>query len=525
MNAADSTANDDVDPPQDTNAPPVPSGSPISTGPRFESKSQGLGSDSNGDWSNHLLQRFGLSNKTGSAGTELGTWWDGDLWQTLGPGEYRHPATPKSLLSDVPDAVWPPLMPPNFMPLVGNGGGDWLCLRLLDPDVAESTGQRSDVCHWYHGGGDWLPWGDQLSEALLFDWVLPHLPESDRRHADPAIAEFDADPTSTATETVGRNTPIYQSDHPWVQWATTNLPTIARLQPHSGSIAGQLLELGLCEIPVRCQLVIEALNSRLLNTLKPKISHQIGLPWNDLMRWCFDLRELPSEVADRLIQETGSSPADLDPDQQDWKAVEDHATAITLRASDLSWGHDLLGYCRLRNGNTSGAAAAFRRAIRCSVFTDQSVRLRTHWATSSEGVAKFSARFLTTDLATRSTIDHHTDPSTERLGCVPRMIPTSRLIDTFGKQTNETRKSVRGEYTRMLIDASESNADLSSPDAARLIYAAGWDLGAEPMRDYGSLLDRYIVACHNAAGERPFWDAHERLARIHRQAMKARYNL
>jgi hypothetical protein len=409
-------------------------------------------------------------------------------------------------------------MPPNFLPLIGNGVGDWLCLRFVDPDVAQATGQATDVCHWYHGGGDWLPWGDSLAEALLFDWVLPELPQSDRRHADPAESNEDQIDGETGSGNARSLPPYQQTDHPWVRWADRFLPGLAKLGGQEESLAHQLLRQGICEIPVRCQLVIDALNSEPLNRIDRKSANQLGVAWNDLMRWCFDLRYLPGDVASKLQQRLAMTDADLDPSQQQWDEVERHADVIARRASDLSWGHDLLGYCRFRSGDQQGAIESFSKAIRCSIFTDQSVRFRTHWATSSDGVAKFAARFLSDLPNSNVALDHMT--GMHQLGCVPTLVDLSKMVEFLGRQTSDAHAPIRSSYPSWLLHQAEAVANESPATAARLIYAAGWDLGAEPLRSYGKLLDQYIRACQDAR-----WESHERLAVVHRRGLQARYNL
>lgn len=527
MNAADSTADDE-------GLPKGPRGCESGKSLDAQTSSEkkvGSRKTSGGDATSNaesVCERFGIPTTE-----QLRQWWDSyddtPLWKTAGPGEYRHPATPESLLSEVPDAVWPPLMPPNFLPLVGNGAGDWLCLRLLDPDVAAATGRTTDVCHWYHGGGDWMPWGDTLAEALLFDWMLPHLPQSSRRHADPA--ESIGDPPQNQTT----RPHISQLDHPWARWVKACLPAIQSIDFMDSSpseLGRQLIAADLCEIPVRCQLTIDSLDSVLSNELEPKSAHQLGLSWNDLMRWCFDLRELPESVAMRLQNELGIAPADFNAHQQQWDVIEEHAEAISRRAGDLSWGHDLIGYCRLRCGDHRAARESFRIALRCSVFTDQSVRLRTHWAMSSNGVAKFAARFL----GEKEFLLNHENHSAneplgnesadsalapiEQLGLVPQSIDSITLTHHLGKTTSENSDSVRKRYSAMLMEAAKKTVPDSPATAARLYYCAGWDLGAEPLKCYGDLLDNYINACRQAG-----WSGHERLARVHRRGLQSRYNL
>ncbi|TWT65079.1 SMI1/KNR4 family protein [Allorhodopirellula solitaria] len=486
-------------------------------------------------WSKRLADRFALD-----FGDELNQWWDELCQHSPGPGEFRYPVMPQTLLATVPDPIWPPLMPPNFLPLVGNGAGDWLCLRLLDPHVAAQSGRSMDICHWYHGGGDWLPWGDTLSEALLFDWLLASLPQAERRHAEPASEPALECESDDPPSHVGSDSPAAWRDHRWGQWVSSRMPGLnhidwARTKPPSvetpsveppkvhdpntndpHQLAAELLSQGVCEVPIRCQLIIDALASPLGGQITPQTAHDLGLTWNDWMRWCFDLRMMPSETAALLQEKLGTPAAAFDPAQQSWNDVAAHAAVICASHPELSWGHDLLGYTKWSQGDTAGAEQAFSQAIRCSVFTDQSVRFRTHWATSTDGVAKFSARFLAEMPAGAS----HPGPPAEadRLGCLPATVDLGTLREFLGPHRDQDASSVRQRYSQLLVDQAEAS---DSPETSvRLLYAAGWDLGAEPMRRYGELLDRYIRACRDAG-----WTSHERLASVHRGGLKARYNL
>ncbi len=468
-------------------------------------------------WSTKLAERFGMD-----FGDELNQWWDEICFLSPGPGEFRYPVLPEVLLATVPDPIWPPLMPPNFLPLVGNGTGDWLCVRLLDPDVAAQTGRLTDICHWYHGGGDWLPWGDRLSEALLFDWLLLFLPQSGSRHAEPAEAARSDAWKTAPVEGEAIATCLGWREHAWGRWVTERLPELSHFDWDAASdprqLAAGLLTEGLCEVPVRCQLVIDALASALSTRLTPQSVHEADVTWNDWMRWCFDLRTIPADVSARLHATHGIAAHDFSSAQQDWNEVATHAAAVCQSHPDLSWGHDLLGYAMWSSGDSAGAMQAFSNAIRCSVFTDQSVRLRTHWATATERVAKFAARFLP-QLAPRPNSDRpRNDVTPDQLGRLPAAIHCDRLLEYLGPQSREEGALVRQRYSQMLVD--EATATSSPATSVRLLYAAGWDLGAEPMRRYGELLDRYIVACRVAG-----WAAHEHLASIHRDGLKARYNL
>ena len=52
---------------------------------------------------------------------------------------------------------------PDTLPIIGNDYGDWLCLRIA------RDGTLAELIHWSHCGGDWLPYGRNLAEGLLYD--------------------------------------------------------------------------------------------------------------------------------------------------------------------------------------------------------------------------------------------------------------------------------------------------------------------------------------------------------------------
>jgi len=63
-----------------------------------------------------------------------------------------------------------PLMPPNFLPLIGNGARCiGVALRLTHPEGrAGRKGSFDGRLPLYHGGAIWLPWGGKLARGILF---------------------------------------------------------------------------------------------------------------------------------------------------------------------------------------------------------------------------------------------------------------------------------------------------------------------------------------------------------------------
>ncbi|MCC9658021.1 SMI1/KNR4 family protein [Rhodopirellula halodulae] len=453
-------------------------------------------------WSQQLQDRFHIT-----LDSDLVAWFDEGLWRQQGNGEFANAVSPETLLKPAPEPVWPPLMPPNFLPLVGSHSGDWLCLRLADGD-AEGSGY--DICHWYHGGGDWLPWGETLAEALLFDQLLPSLPASDQRHAIPSPME------------VGRSN--NSGGDAWHEWMVRCLPDSAShlaanrcWESGSRDWLDPLLQSNVCGAAVRCQLVIEALGNELAKRLKPADANRMGIPWNSIMKWCFDLRTLPHDILTRL-KEAGLATEDAaDPGQQDWAKIETLCEQAHLVSPELAWPAELLGYCRWQRGDQATGADALRASIRCSVFTDQSVRLRTHWATSgADGLAKFGAHWLTQTSA--DDVGSSDSFSRNHANALPASV---EIADYLACLTNREGGSVRNGVTTFLQSQSQRfAAEGNAKDAVRCLYAAGWDLGAEPMSLYAELLNQLIEATRSAN-----WLSHETFAQMHRDCFRKRYGV
>lgn len=486
---------DDAEIPSDPNAS-VQSGQSVGAAPK---------------WSAQLQQRFGLTLQP-----DLASWFDDEIWRSPGNGEFAVAVSPETLLKSVPDPVWPPLMPPNFLPLVGSHAGDWLCLRLADGETGVAD-VSYDLCHWYHGGGDWLPWGNTLAEALLFDQILPFLPASDHRHAIPS-------PMDNARS-------VQPGMNAWQDWMTRWLPESVQpiVQQQLWLCGGtgwidELMSAGVCAIAIGCQLVIDELSNELTRQLMPADANRMGIAWNDIMRWGFDLRALPADISNRLRDEGAVQTDAMDPGQQDWARIESICERTHSLAPELAWASELVGYCRLQRGDFRGATSAFLQSMRCSVFTDQSVRLRTHWATSgAEGMAKFGAYWLCRE---SQLLPETWDPAIMDSGAtsaaianaVPASVSMSEYLDCL---RNREEGSVRSRVTAFFLNCAERNSGSGQhAEAVRCLYAAGWDLGTEPMKLYAELLGRLVDASQVAG-----WTAHEILARMHRDCFRKRYGI
>jgi hypothetical protein len=418
-------------------------------------------------------------------GADLAAWFDSEIWKQQGKHEFRDPVDANLLLEAAPEVIWPGLMPCDLLPVLGNTAGDWLCVRF------DQGNRAAEVVQWYHGGGDWLPWGRSISDAVLFDVLSQRLPSPARRHAIPAES-------TRPQDTSGRD--------PILDWAcrrtAAEVVELLACQPsedaqaHTDTAASQstivqtLLDHGVAEIAVRCELVQSSLRETLSASLNPQTAQRMGVQWNDVVQWMFDVQRMPEQTRQRLEREFGLTITK----PQDWESAEQHSRRVVELAPDLAWAWDVIGYACERNGKRDAAIQAYQKASQCSVFTDQSVRLRTHW--TADHAAKFSA---------------------SRLGAsYPEVVQDSAYLQILCDPDAQTRRHRLTQYWLEQADASSQAGHWHA--AHRQYVAAGWDLGSEPLSLYGGLLEKIADAA-----DRSGQTARAELARTHRRCLRERY--
>lgn len=436
---------------------------------------------------------------------ELRSWFDDDVWASVGGGEYREALHPEALLADAPEAIWPGLMPPDFLPVISNGAGDWLCLRI------GPHGQIAEVVQWYHGGGDWLPWGKSLAEAIVFDAVSIFLPGAPRRHAIPA--------EPTRAQNNGSVDPVLQ----WaIQWMPASLQSpihdaVNHRDSHADSdspsdsasqLAYSLIDHSVAEVALRSELVQRAvsLHGAPASTLDHELTSRLGITAQQINEWLFDAERIPQSMRAELLgysgaerysgAETGSSLS-----EQDWNAVQQHCEQVTKLAPKLAWGWDLLGYTHQRSGNWSAAASSYQSGLACSVFTDQSIRYRTHW--TSDVAAKFSAAML------RRLIDEqhiNSDLLDDR---------SRHYLDVLCDAEPLRRPRAHEHW----LHQADLSLEVGNPaQAIDHILLAGWDLGAPTLDSYRNVLEKLQRVCEEIGD-----DARSELARTHVACLIDRY--
>ncbi|MEZ6091029.1 MAG: SMI1/KNR4 family protein [Pirellulaceae bacterium] len=397
-------------------------------------------------WSSALRDRYHCALTS-----DLSDWWDREIWRYEAGGEFDQPVSPQSLLEEAPEVIWPGFMLPDTLPILGNGYGDWLCLRF------DANNRPAEVIHWYHGGGDWMPWGRTLSEAIAFDYLRSRLPGRRQYYANVA-QEFD----------------LRFGDQSIPDWAASHLPApvaeVLRQTEHDRSEVVYLDDTMLTEevaaIAVRCEMTLRSLDSPLRQVLQPTKANHLGIPWEpDAVSWLFDNALVPPERLNALATMLGRDADDLV--GQDWSTAVEHASAVFEQRQDLSWAAAVMGWSHEKSNDPVAAISIYRRALFGSSFADQSVRFRTHWFPESAG--KFVVARLQ-HLAKQGNLELDADPYLKLFRDEEESPLTRRLTD----------------YWCNVAEIAENEERWA--DAYNAYYRAGWDLGCDRMSTYEDLL-------------------------------------
>ncbi len=412
-------------------------------------------------------------------------------------GVFSQAATPGQLLESAPTVIWPGFMPANFLPLIGNTTGDWLCVKV------DESGFASRIFHWYHGGGDWLPWGESLSEALIFNAC----------QRVPAIGNFgdSANHLTTLPSRLSKTQPTAEEieDDPALTWASKRKgiaisDLISKESPLEFDLDA-LLNSGVSEIAIRFlksqqllshwpQELIESVmgqgsgDSVLSGLGQHEASMNLSQPRIRLAKCLFDVDFLPEATRRQLMEADGGIQ------NQRWDAAAGHAFRVTEISPDLAWAWDIVGYNAEKRGEAGDAITAYQKSSECSAFTDQSACLHSYWTESV--AAKFSVARLK-EIA-------------------PELIDQSAYYTALmNSDSRECRRQVVQYW--MSLGASMMSSDRPM-DANRCFYAAGWDIGAQPMSQYATVYGA-LVESLNASG----MDAQAELAETHRRCLRDRY--
>ncbi len=420
-------------------------------------------------WSKQLAEALHLKLPP-----DFSAWLDEEVWSRAGGAEFCRPQTPAELLDPEPGSIWGGFMLPDTLPLISNQYGDWLCLRI------GFGGEIIELVYWCHGGGDWIPYGRTLSEALVYDAAFRVLynrrfAELHETHRNP---EEVFGPAEWAANWIDRSVSV-------------PLPRFWRRAPAENQwLLEELLEAGVAEIAARRDLILRHLESQLKSRSAPAVAEQIGAAWEpDFVSWLFDTALIPELTRDDLGRLFRVPVEQLT--VQNWDAAEAEAIKVAAVRCDLGWAFDIAGWAAERRGDMAGAIHQYLKGLRASSFSDDSVRFRTHWF--GDGFGKFSAARL---YALR---DHLTDAQRK-----------NDYLQIFWQNDPDTlRQRVRDYWMEQATLAREQGRHR---DAYACCYAAGWDCGVPNRASYEEILTELAEAARRAGSP-----ALAAVAEMHRQ--------
>jgi hypothetical protein len=183
--------------------------------------------------------------------------------------------------------------------------------------------------------------------------------------------------------------------------------------------------------------------------------------------------------------------------QQHWSRAVDLANQTLARRQDLGWAFDVQGWYRQRSGDAAGAASAYFAGRQTSAFSDQAVRMRTHWIEDRYG--KFS-------IAQLGSLNQH----------LPSEQQQDAYLQTIWQAPEKLRLTLVQEF--WLSEGRQHMDNAAYGQAYDCFYRAGWDMGVQRLSEYQRILE-WLVESAQAAG----WHARAAVAKTHLACLLRRY--
>ncbi len=444
-------------------------------------------------------------------------WFDHDQFRIALPGGFRSPLTAQQLSAPAPAQIWAGFMLPDTLPLIGNQYGDWICVRV-GPD-----GSLGELLHWYHGGGDWIPLGSDLAEVVVHDVVdhfrpiagqmLRGAPESIEPQQRKRVLEAFAEPE--LRNWLCERLSVSATD------GSAAVATVSQALTHiehalaQGNYSAALQHMQSCNWSpdaIACDRIQYLLQQSVAQLADPRLARALSVNWApDYLSWLFDVAAIPSSARERITALTGLNSSWWE--QQDWKLAGEVAGQVLLRRQDLGWAFNVAGWELRRRGDEAGAAQIFFRGRHASAFSDQAVRMRTHWSDSRYG--KFTIAQLS-ELYAFLTPMQQADSYLQAAGGLGRrgasshssVQPADSYLQAAGQGREQpTIKQVQKYWLDESRRLREQQAYAESYDC---LVRSGWDMGVDQLADYQAILGELVLAAGSAG-----WDARQAVAQTH----------
>jgi hypothetical protein len=370
--------------------------------------------------SDKLADRFGL--KLEPAWKQ---WFDFQSRNLVLPGRFCHPVNIDELCQQSPQVLWPGFMQPDSLPLVGNDYGDWICARVTEDN------RLGELIHWFHGGGDWIPVGHSIAEALLHDAIDQFRPikkQMLRGAVESIPLKNDADCLQGSKQKTE-----------FLRWLENSLSE-SNVKKQLGSILEltepedypkalrNLIDDGLLVEACSCDLIESIINKSLPNDKEQSI------------------KNLSS---------------------QEWSEIEWLCEKIIRMRSDIGWSFALHGMsCEFRFAHERAQSSWFQGRF-ASAFSDQSVRLQLHH------FEKHYKKCCIAQLVSK--------PSQ-----LPDKIRNDGYLEQFTSSDANCLNSTIQNFWRQ--QGCEAMNQERFAEAYQAFYRSGWDLGAEKLMAFHQIL-------------------------------------
>ncbi|MEL7263236.1 MAG: hypothetical protein AAFP69_00290 [Planctomycetota bacterium] len=489
------------------------------------------------DWFDGFLQDAESSCNAADIGIA------GDI---VSPLHFVSPATSDQLLRPAPTVIWGGLMPPDLLPVLGNEYGDWIAARIgggaafdadalripvawMDCNSADSdayaslknpppSGERIiEFVYWYHGGGDWIPWGQTLPQAIAFS-VLRRM---GFQHGREIAIDADIDePTLRAGDSALAEIALWAARHlpPDTANALKRAIWFLKDNPRPRSHYARELTVGnspvmnlqramrrdqLCTVPLAAEDVLKTLHHPLRDDFEKEINHHFVTRQmaEQLTQQRREIQFDPLLINDPTFR--SAYFARVGSSVMDWTSRWETAAKICQQAIQqnhqmggrtLTWAHDIAGWYHANlagqsettDTGTNAAVDHWRNSLRGSMFADQSVRFRTGFA--NHDFPRFSATQL------------------------QRLLPDSSSDVSIWNELNASKTAdANRSYWRQYGQTHNSAAV-----AYESIYRAGWGMPIDSMAIYDPLFEELI-----ASAEQGSWAARAEIARTHHRVFQS----
>jgi hypothetical protein len=260
--------------------------------------------------------------------------------------------------------------------------------------------------------------------------------------------------------------------------------------------AERLTGLKICDIAVRCELALQALDSSVQQHLTPRMANDLGIDWEPTaVSWLFDNQLINSEAKSTLRQVFDQS---LSEREQNWQRAVDLVMPLCDERDDLGWTFDLCGWFAEKSGDLDLARTYYSRGALALAFADQSIRFRTHWF--PQGFGKFSLWRL-----------HELSASGTDLKDDVR-----EWLQVFQHHEERGLRARACEYWQHKGSLALQQGD--SRKAFSAFYRSGWDLGLDNMSEFRECL-RGLCDAAEAGGD----TARATVARTHYESFLNRF--